>query len=106
MYLQVLLSKDRPLSRHGKTLVTPEEPIDERGTENEKEYGSRIVHVFSRDRQVGRERQPDYDEDKETDGVDIDSISPSSERERTPGWLPSSDLEDEERAHDLEVRGA
>lgn len=55
-YLQVLLSKHRPLSRHGKTLVTPEEPIDKRRAEDEKEDRSRIVHVFSRDRQVWRER--------------------------------------------------
>jgi hypothetical protein len=105
-YLQVLLSKHRPLSRHGETLVTPKEPINKRRAEDEKEDRSRIVHVFSRDRQVRRERQPDDDEDEEADSIDIDGVSPSSERERTPGRLPSSDLVDEERAHDLEVRGA
>ena len=106
VYLQVLLSKNRPLSRHGKTLITPEEPIDKRRTENEQKDGSRIVHVFSRDRQVWRERQPDDDEEQEADGVNVDGVSPSSKCERTPGWLPSSNLVDEERAHDLEVRGA
>ena len=55
-YLQVLLSKHRSLSRHGETLVTPEEPIDKRRAEDEKEDRSRIVHVFFRDRQVWRER--------------------------------------------------
>lgn len=86
--------------------MTPEKPIDKRRTENEKKDWSRIIHVFSRDRQVRWERQPDDDEDKEAHGVDVDGISPSSKRERTPGRLASSDLVDEERSHDLEVRGA
>jgi len=106
VYLQVLLSKNRPLSRHGKTLITPEEPIDKRRTENEQENRPRVVHVLSRDRQVWWERQPNDDEEQETDGVDVDGVSPSPERKRTPGWLPSSNLVDEERAHDLEIRGA
>jgi hypothetical protein len=105
-YLQVLLSKHRPLSWHRKPLMTPKEPIDKRSTENEQKDRSRVIHVLSRDRQVRRERQPDDDEDEEADSVDIDGVSPSSERERTPGRLPSPDLVDEERPHDLEVRGA
>ena len=106
MYVQVLFGKNRPLSRLGKTLVTPEEPIDKRCTENEKKDMSRIFQVSSSDRQVWQERQPGDDEDKEARGVDVDGESPSSKRERTPRRLPPSDLEDEERAHDLEVRGA
>ena len=86
--------------------MTPEEPIDKRRTEDEQKDRTRIVHVLSRDRQVWRERQPDDDEKKEADGVDVDSVSPSSELERTPGRLPSSNLVNEERAHDLKVRGA
>lgn len=48
--------KDYLLSRHREALVTPNEPVQQRRTQDKSEDRSRIIHVVPSDWQVRRKR--------------------------------------------------
>ena len=98
-----ILLKHSSLSRHRKSLVSPNEPTDQCSTQHNSEDRPRIIHIGCCDWQIRREGQPDNDEDEEANGVDIDGVSAFPEREMARSDPLASHFVDEEGDDDLQV---